>query len=84
MACRTSSKADGFSLDFRAGGYGQVFFRGSRSEGDRRPNILSFQTRKIRQNFLDVISASRAGVHRAKRNPRAPKHGFSAAEGQAA
>jgi hypothetical protein len=48
--------------------------------GDRRPDILSFQARKIRQNFLDVISTGQAGEHRAKRNPSTPKHGFSAAD----
>jgi len=67
------------SSDFRAG-RGQVLFRRRGSEGDRRPNVLSFQAREIRQNFLDVISAGQAGEHRAKRNSRTPKHGFSAAD----
>jgi len=78
--CRTSSKAVGFSLDFRSGRHRQVFFCGSSSEGDRRPNIFGCQAGKIYQNFLDAISLSQAGKDRAKRNSRAPKDGFAAAD----
>jgi hypothetical protein len=51
----------------------QVFFRGSRSEGNGRLHVLRFQDRKSGENFFDGITSSQTGQYRAKSVTRVPR-----------
>jgi hypothetical protein len=57
----------------------QVFFRRSRSEGNRHLHVLNFQGRKSGENFFDGIASRQAGQHCPKRNPSAAKNRLAAA-----